>query len=148
MPDTRITPSKANALNRACIADKMRFLNRVITNLYDESLREVGITTAQMNILVTVAKYEPASPGQVSGWLHMEKSTLSRNLDRLKKQGWLRAPRADHGRAIELSLTRKGHEVLKKGLPRWKRAQRKAESILGNTGVREVMEIAQRLRSA
>ena len=49
------------------IADKLRLLNRVITNLYDENLREAGITTAQMNILTVVAKYGTASPGQVGG---------------------------------------------------------------------------------
>ena len=147
MHDQTITTTKASALNRACIADKMRFLNRVITNLYDESLREVGMTTAQMNILVTVAKYGTARPGEVGAWLHMEKSTLSRNLDRLRKPGWIRSRPVARGRAIELELTPKGHVVLNQGLPRWKRAQRKAESILGDKGVKEVMEIAERLRS-
>ncbi len=147
MPKTAITPSRASAVNKACIADKLRLLNRVVTNLYDEHLRGIGITAAQMTILVVVAKYGTASPGQVAGWLHMEKSTLSRNIDRLKKRGWLRSSRSGTGREIELGLTAKGEQVLNEGLPRWKRAQRKAESILGDAGVKEIRAVAERLRS-
>ena len=144
---TRITSGKADQLNQECIADKLRLLNRVITNLYDEALRPVGITTSQMNILVVVAKYDTATPGQVGKWLHTEKSTLSRNLDRLRKQGLLTATTAGRGRAHELRLTAEGTRALKQGLPHWRRVQREARSLLGEGGVKEVMRIAASVRS-
>ncbi len=144
---TRITPANADQLNRECIADKLRLLNRMITNLYDEALRPAGITTSQMNILVVVARYDTATPGQVGRWLHMERSTLSRNLDRLRKQGLLAATTAGRGRALELRLTAEGTRALQKGLPHWRRVQRKARSLLGEGGVKEVMRIAAKVRA-
>ena len=144
---TRITPGNADRLNQECIADKLRLLNRVITNLYDEALRPAGITTSQMNILVVVAKYHTATPGQVGQWLHMEKSTLSRSLDRLRKQGLLVVTATGRGRAHELRLTAGGTRALKEGLPHWRRVQREAQSLLGEGGVKEVMRIVANVRS-
>ena len=71
MSTAKITPTAANALNQECIADKFKLINRLITNIYDEALRPLGITVSQMNILVVVAKFGEASPSQVVGWLNL-----------------------------------------------------------------------------
>ena len=123
-------------------------LNRIITKLYDEALRPTGLTTSQMNILMVVAKYGEASPHQVGDWLHMEKSTLSRNLRRLEQNGWLTIQRLKTGRTHTLKLTPKGSRALQKGLPLWESAQREAQAILGKTGVEEIMRVAGTVRSA
>ncbi|MCZ6634001.1 MAG: MarR family winged helix-turn-helix transcriptional regulator [bacterium] len=142
---TKITPDQATKLNQACIADKLRLLNRVITSLYDDALSPIGITTSQMNILVVVAKYGEASPGQVGTWLSIEKSTLSRNVRLLRQNGWLDAIPGS-GRSHTLRVTAKGAEILNKGLPLWERAQNKARSILGDSGVKEMARIADVVR--
>lgn len=142
-----ISPTEASQLNQACIADKLRLLNRIITQLYDDRLRPTGMTTSQMNILVVVAKYGEASPQQVGNWLHLEKSTLSRNVRRLQKSGWLRILQSDKKHTHALKLTSKGGQVLHKGLPLWESAQREAEAILGKTGIQEIMRVAGTVRS-
>ena len=144
---TMISPTEASQLNQVCIADKFRLLNRIITKLYDEALRTTGLTISQMNILVVAAKYGEASPQQVGDWLQLEKSTLSRNVRRLKQNGWLTIQPAETGRTHTLKLTPKGCRVLQKGLPLWESAQRKAQAILGKTGVEEIMRIAGTIRS-
>ena len=143
---TLITPEQATDLNKACIADKFKLLNRVITNLYDEALRPIGITTSQMNILVVTAKYGEVSPSQVASWLHMEKSTLSRNVRLLRNTGWIETIPGS-GRSHKLRVTSKGAAILNEGLPLWERAQRKASSLLGDDGVKEVMRIADEVRT-
>ncbi len=147
MSDATISPAEASQLNRACIADKIRLLNRVITKLYDDALSSVGITTSQMNILVVVAKYGEATPGEVGEWLHMEKSTISRNSRRLVSNGWLEVVPEARGRGHRLRLTPEGAEVLDAGLPLWEQAQCKAKSMLGDSGVEEVMRIADNVRN-
>ena len=72
-----------------CIAAKVRLLNRVITRIYDEALRPLKIKVGQMNVLVTVARLEPVSAVELGPVLQMDKSTLSRTVDRLSQQGWL-----------------------------------------------------------
>ena len=45
-----------------CIADRMRLLNRVVTKIYDDALRSLGIRTGQLNILVVTAPSRLGSP--------------------------------------------------------------------------------------
>ena len=40
----------------ACIAVRLRLLNRVVTNLYDDALRPLGLKMSQLNILVATAR--------------------------------------------------------------------------------------------
>ena len=144
---TMISPTEASHLNEACVADKLRLLNRIITKIYDQALRPAGLTTSQMNILVVVAKYGEAPPLQVGNWLYMEKSTLSRNIRRLRRNGWLRVLQSDQGRHHTLKLTPRGNRALGQGLPLWQSAQKEAAAILGNSGIQELMRIAGTVRS-
>ena len=72
-----------------CIAVRMRMLNRIVTNLYDEALRPLGLRVSQMNILVATAKMGTVRPAEIGARLHLEASTLSRNVERMKERGWL-----------------------------------------------------------
>ena len=142
-----VSLTEASQLNQACIADKLRLLNRFMTRLYDQALRPTGMTTSQMNILVVVAKYGEATFHQVGDWLHMEKSTLSRNLRRVQQNGWLVIRPAGKGNIHSLKLTPKGHRTLQQGLPLWETAQREAKAILGKTGIQEILRVAGTVRS-
>src|SRR5205807_2092201 len=72
-----------------CVAVRLRMLNRVITNLYDDALRSLDLKVSQMNILVAAAKMGTARPIEVCEYLHLDVSTLSRNVERMKARGWL-----------------------------------------------------------
>jgi hypothetical protein len=56
-----------------CVAVRLRMLNRVITNIYDDALRPLELKVSQMNILVAAAKMGTARPNvermkAVAGW--------------------------------------------------------------------------------
>lgn len=65
-----------------CVAARLRMLNRVITNIYDDALRPLDLKVSQMNILVAAAKMGTAGPSAVCDHLHLDISTLSRNVER------------------------------------------------------------------
>ena len=123
---------------RECIANKIRLLNRAVTAVYDEALRPHGLKISQMSVLVTVSRMESASPGAVARMLHLEKSTLSRNVDRMWARGWLEAVPTGDGRASELRVTPRGRRLLREAHPAWSRAQRRAAAMLGDFGVRGI----------
>lgn len=124
---------------RDCIATKIRLLNRAVTAIYDEALRPHGLTIGQMSMLVTVAKAASASPGELGRLLHMEKSTLSRNVERMRAHGWLEAVPAGDGRSTELRITARGRRLLRDVHPAWSTAQERAADLLGERGVRGIM---------
>src|SRR5262245_30468998 len=78
-----------DAIARTCIAVRLRLLNRVVTNLYDDALRPLGLKVSQLNILVVTAKLGLAQPATVCDILQLDTSTLSRNVERMRARGWL-----------------------------------------------------------
>ena len=123
---------------RECIATKVRLLNRAVTAIYDEALRPFGLKVTQMTVLVTVARMESASPGAVGRILHLEKSTLSRNVDRMRTRGWLDVVPTADGRAHLLRVTARGRRLLEEAHPAWTRAQERTGEMLGEQGVRGI----------
>ncbi len=114
-----------------CIAVRIRMLNRVVTNLYDEALRPLGLKVSQMNILVAAAKMGTARPAEICERLHLDVSTLSRNVERMKARGWLEVIPDEDGRAQPFRLTGQGRKLLEKAVPAWSKAQEEAKFILG-----------------
>src|SRR3954468_2957649 len=108
-----------------CIAVRLRMLNRVITNIYDDALRPLGLKVSQMNILVAAAKMGTARPSEVCDYLHLDVSTLSRNVERMRARGWLEVVPDEDGRSQPFRLTSQGRRLLDKAVPAWSAAQQK-----------------------
>ena len=138
----RPTKRTADRIAEECIAVRVRLLNRTITGIYDDALRPLGLTAAQMNVLVVMAKLDSVAPGTIARRLHMEKSTVSRNVDRLRRQGWVVASLGESGRSQTLELTEKGHELIETALPLWENAQAEASDLLGPRDSKSLQRIA------
>jgi hypothetical protein len=74
---------------RDCVSVRLRLPNRVITRLYDDAPRPLGLKASQMNILVAAARLGAPQPSQVCRIWQMDLSTLSRNLERMRARGWI-----------------------------------------------------------
>ena len=125
-----------------CIAVRMRLLNRAVTRIFDEALRPLGVKVSQLNVLMVVAKLGPVSPGDVARRLHLEKSTLSRNVERLRARGWLEVSRGPTERRRSLELGAAGKRLVVDALPLWRRAQSDVEALLGERGARSIHRAA------
>jgi DNA-binding MarR family transcriptional regulator len=125
----------------------VRLLNRTITGIYDDALRPLGLTSGQLNILVFIARRGPVAPGEVARRLNMEKSTVSRNIERMRKNGWLLVTTADPGRGQNLLLARQGKALLEKSLPAWDGAQARAREVLGRQGAESIRRVGNALLS-
>src|SRR5436309_11395702 len=99
------TTSSVDTITRTCIAVRLRLLNRVVTNLYDDALRPLGLKVSQLNILVVTAKLGLARPAQVCEVLQLDTSTLSRNVERMRARGWLEAVPEQDARTQPFRLT-------------------------------------------
>jgi DNA-binding MarR family transcriptional regulator len=130
---------------RSCIAVRVRLLNRVITNLYDEALRPLGLKVSQVNILVVAAKLGVARPAQVCELLNLDASTLSRNVERMQARGWLEIVPDKDGRSQPFCLTLKGRRLLERAEPAWEKAQEQATALLGEAGVQMLHKVTRSL---
>ena len=120
-----------DVIARSCHVARIRMLNREVTGIYDDALRPLGVKVSQTNVLTAIAKLGPVSPGVIGGVLRIEKSTLSRNVERMRTRGWLRVLPGDDDRSHLLEITAKGRRLLTKALPLWKQAQKTVEGLVG-----------------
>jgi DNA-binding MarR family transcriptional regulator len=123
--------SAAEVIAGECLGARVRILNRAVTAIYDEALRPQGLRVGQMNLLVAVARMGTARPGDLCHLLRMEKSTLSRDVELMKRNGWLEVDDSGDRRARPLKVSAAGLALLESVVPAWRRAQERVEEILG-----------------
>jgi len=131
----RKTAPTIDLMARECVANQLRMLNRVVTSVYDEELRPLRLTASQMVILALTAKHAQVRAAQICEWLQIDASTLSRNIERMRANGWIvQAPTSDQ-RSRPFQLTPAGEKILQDAVLAWERAQAKAVDLIGDEGV-------------
>jgi len=115
----------------ACLATRVRQLSRIVTRVYDDAMRPLGITASQYTLLAQLASRDGITAVEIGQDLDIEKSTLSRNLKRLLALGHIIMDPPAGRRGRGLHLTPKGQVVLKDAFPVWQEAQRKTVGVMG-----------------
>src|SRR5262249_8127158 len=131
-----------------CVAVRLRMLNRVITNIYDDALRSLDLKVSQMNILVAAAKMGTARPVEGCHHLHLHGSTLSPHVERMKARGWLEVVPDEDGRSQPFRLTPVGRKLLEKAVPAWSEAQKQVKKVLGDAFVEQLNQAVKRVSQA
>src|SRR5438045_3364522 len=131
----KVTASSIDTISRTCIAVRLRLLNRVVTNFYDDALRPLGLKVSQLNILIVTAQLRVARPAEVCDILQLDTSTLSRNVRPLQANGWLEVVPGEDARAQPFRLTPQGKRLIEEAVPAWEEAQRRATELLGQEGI-------------
>jgi DNA-binding MarR family transcriptional regulator len=139
----------------ACACATARQVARALTQLYDGHLRGTGLEAPQFALLMTLRKQGPCSQVALGRRYGLDKTTVSRNLKWLERQGWIAESRTASRRERQLWLTAAGEKQLATALPEWKRAQAQLRSAM-TAGqwesmfrtFRTVARAAQNIRSA
>ena len=139
-------------IGSTCMLMRTRLISRVITSIYDEKLRPLGIGSAQFVLLVVIYRIEPATRAKIARFHHQDRSTLTRHLKVILAEGWAEevkyqadAQSRPDGRSRPIVLTKAGKDLLRKAEPAWQAAQSQAKALLGKDGVTAVMDIANRI---
>ncbi len=121
----------AEMTSGACLATRVRQLSRIITRVYDDAMRPLGITASQYTLLAQLAARDSITAVEIGHDLDIEKSTLSRNLKRLLALGHINMDPPAGRRGRGLHLTAKGQTVLKDAFPIWQDAQKRTIGAIG-----------------
>jgi len=121
----------AETTANACLATRVRQLSRIVTRVYDDAMRPLGITASQYTLLAQLAARDAITAVEIGHELDIEKSTLSRNLKRLLALGHISMDPPAGRRGRGLHLTPKGQAILKDAFPVWQDAQKRAFTVMG-----------------
>ncbi len=125
----------AREVLRSCVCSRTRMLDRLLTQLYDDALAPIGLRANQLTVVSLVASMDGLRAVDVSRYLEMDKSTVSRGLALLREKGWLEEGRLAARGPKTLALTREGSSILSRAMPHWRQAGEEAEHLLGETSV-------------
>jgi DNA-binding MarR family transcriptional regulator len=135
----------AHAMARECLGTRVRVLSRAITRVFDEHFRDFDVTGAQLYLIGAIGYFGPRSPSDLARALSMDKSTLSRNLQRLTERGWVAVTEAAAGRGQLVSLTQSGAELLVRIQPAWEAGQGEVRALLGDNEADVLRQLGNRL---
>jgi DNA-binding MarR family transcriptional regulator len=123
-PRQRADARGANApRDLACACATARQVARVLTQLYDSRLRDTGVEAPQFALMMALDKQGPCSQGALGRRHALDKTTVSRNLKLLERNGWIASSVADDRRERQFTLTTAGRRTLAAAKPEWKKAQ-------------------------
>jgi DNA-binding MarR family transcriptional regulator len=126
-----INSTELNQVVSTCACFNLRKASRVITQHFDAILEPSGLLITQFTILVAVEMAKSRTINELAEVLGMDRTTITRNLKPLKREGWLKSEPGQDQRTRIVSLTTEGKAALTKALPLWKQAQKDVEETLG-----------------
>ena len=123
----------------SCACHKVRMAARAVTRAYDDALRPTGLRASQLALLVAIDNNDGTiSITAVAKVMGMDRSTLTRNLRPLEKEGLVAIGLEGWRRSRSLQITKKGQSRLREALPLWQRAQ---DSLRRNLGDRNWVDV-------
>jgi len=128
-----------------CLMTRARRISRVITNIYDQELRDHGLNASQFSMLIVIARLGGASRAEIGRANFQDRTTLTRGLLPLLKEGWIEELPTDGGRSRPVVISAAGEQLLSKAAPAWREAQRKASRLVGSDGAKAIIDIAENL---
>ena len=90
---------------------------------YDEILRPAGIRGTQYSLLVAIKLNGPVLVTKLAEDVVMDRTTLTRNLEILGKQGLVNVSSGDDRRTRMVTISSQGLAVLTEAYPLWEQAQ-------------------------
>jgi DNA-binding MarR family transcriptional regulator len=112
-----------------CACAAMRRASRAITHHYDAELRSSGLRNTQFTLLATLAQTGPMSMIRLAAFLSLERTTLTRNLKPLLRDGLVALREEKDGRVRAIAITEKGETTARNAYPLWKKAQDSAKKV-------------------
>jgi DNA-binding MarR family transcriptional regulator len=114
---------------------------RVVTQYYDKALQSTSLRSTQLALLVDISSREYTSVGELANILLMDQTTVTRNIEILKKNGYVKVKADDEdSRKRLISITERGTAKLNEALPLWEDAQLKIEQKIGKEKFSELLD--------
>ena len=127
----------ASAMQQRCLGVRVGRLHRLVARRFEQALRPTGLSISQMEILsALVVAAAPVRPGDLAGWLAIERSTMSRNLTLMESRGLvLTTETSPTGRSQKVTISAAGTAALADAESAWTQAQDAVSRTLGPDAV-------------
>ena len=126
-----------------CMVSNSRMAARAITRRYDAYLRPYGVTATQLSLMGGMSMVPGSTVSQLAEARGFERTTLTRNLDKLEQMGLVAS--AAQGRGRVPALTPRGKALIAELLPLWRKAQAELRTELSTETFDDSINMLKRL---
>ncbi len=131
-PKIPIPPGQHPGEMAGCICFSFRKAARAITQIYDAALAPSGIRITQFSLMAALYGHRDARRiSDLARDLVMDRTTLTRNLRPLEREGLLEITSGIDRRERLARLTDEGARRFREAVPCWKRAQARVLELFG-----------------
>jgi DNA-binding MarR family transcriptional regulator len=123
----------------SCTCSELRRAARAVTLLYDNAFRSSGLLSTQLGVLHVIYKSDSIRISHLAKELGMDRTTLTRNLSVLQRQGFIKISSGKDSRTRIVTITNKGRTTIAKTIPLWNDVQNKVKERMGETLWNELM---------
>jgi DNA-binding MarR family transcriptional regulator len=130
-PISNSSSAEIRQVAAVCTCFNLRKAARAVTQRFDEALKPSGLLATQFTILTAVAIAGAGTMTELAQILVMDRTTLTRNLKPLEREGLISIEPGQDKRVRIICLTAKGQNALAQALPLWKQVQNSVQQGLG-----------------
>lgn len=123
-----------------CTCGELRKAARAITLLYDNAFKSSGLLSTQFNVLQAIYNIDSMRISDLANKLGMDRTTLTRNLSVLEREGFIKISQGKDHRARIVTTTQKGRNSVTKTISLWNEVQHKVKDQMGESSWRELMQ--------
>ena len=107
----------------SCANLNIRRTSRQIGQFFDERMRNARVSPNQYSLLVLIGNLGPAPISQIAAAMGMDRTTLTRNLRVLARDGLVEHVPGEDARVHSYGLTQKGEGVVSETRSQWEASQ-------------------------
>lgn len=108
---------------RQCLCTAARRRSRDLTRVFEKAMRGSGVRSTQFTLLAMLVQTGPIATTRLAEFQGLERTTLTRNLSRLVRDGFVQIHEGEDRRVREVAITPAGEEAARRAFPFWKKAQ-------------------------
>ena len=125
----------------SCVNFNIRKAMRVVSQHYDKIMAPAGLRGTQFTILTILYRIDGLSITDLAEHLVMDRTTLTRNLKPLEKEGYIEIlPGLQDRRSRRVALTAAGKKAQQGAMPYWRKAQDEIVDYLGQPTAEQFIE--------
>jgi DNA-binding MarR family transcriptional regulator len=123
-----------------CTCSELRKTARAITLLYDNAFKSSGLLSTQFGVLQVIYDIDSIRISDLAGKLGMDRTTLTRNLSVLERQGFIEISQGKDHRTRIVTATQKGRSAVDKTILLWNEVQHKVKQKMGESSWYELIQ--------
>jgi len=108
---------------RQCLCTAARRRSRDLTRAFEKAMRGSGVRGTQFTLLATLVQTGPIPTTRLAEFQGLERTTLTRNLSRLVRDGFVQIHEGEDRRVRKAAITPAGEGAARRAFPFWKKAQ-------------------------